>query len=280
MQRASVDQLVGQNIGMYRVERSLGRGRVNAVFLARHPAHKNPVALTTFIVPEQFPPESHQRFHQRFRKEAARLIALRHPRILPVYEYGEYLGDPYLVTPYMAGGSLADLLKRRGRLHHAEVLDVLQPVVAGLAYAHEGGLVHGTLKPSNIVLSNQSQMLVAGFGLKTILQMRGIGADERSYGHLLSIVGTLLTSAEYVAPEVVQGQLEDARSDIYSLGTILFEMLTGKPPFTGKNPLRLPGSTYSNEYHRYVHSALIFLWLSPPLSTRRLTAIPHVVFST
>ncbi len=253
MQRASVDQLVGQNIGMYRVERSLGRGRVNAVFLARHPAHKNPVALTTFIVPEQFPPESHQRFHQRFRKEAARLIALRHPRILPVYEYGEYLGDPYLVTPYMAGGSLADLLKHRGRLHHVEVLDVL---------------------------SNQSQMLVAGFGLKTILQMRGIGADERSYGHLLSIVGTLLTSAEYVAPEVVQGQLEDARSDIYSLGTILFEMLTGKPPFTGKNPLRLPGSTYSNEYHRYVHSALIFLWLSPPLSTRRLTAIPHVVFST
>ncbi len=239
MQRTLVDQLVGQNIGMYQIERLLGRGRVNAVFLAQHPAHKNPVALTTFIVPEQFPPESRQRFRQRFRKEAARLTALRHPHLLPVYEYGEHLGHPYLVTSYLANGSLADLLKRRGRLHHAEVLDVLQPVVAGLAYAHERGLVHGALKPSHIVLSNQSQMLVAGFGLKTILQMRGIGADERSYGHLLSIVGTLLTPAEYVAPEVVQGQQEDARSDIYSLGTILFEMLTGKPPFTGKNPLEV-----------------------------------------
>src|SRR6266498_1948531 len=104
MQRASVDQLVGQNIGMYRVERLLGHGRVNAVFLARHPAYKNPVALTTFIVSEQFPPESRQRFHQRFRKEAARLTALRHPHLLPVYEYGEHLGDPYLITPYIASG--------------------------------------------------------------------------------------------------------------------------------------------------------------------------------
>jgi serine/threonine protein kinase/Rieske Fe-S protein len=239
MQRTLVDQLIGQNIGMYQVEQLLGRGRINAVFLARHPAHKNPVALTTFIVPDQFPPESRQRFHQRFRKEATRLTALRHPHLLPVYDYGEHLGHPYLVTSYMANGSLADLLKRRGRLHHAEVLNVLQPVVAGLTYAQERGLVHGTLKPSHIVLSSQSQILVAGFGLKTILQMRGIGADERSYGHLLSIIGTFLTPAEYVAPEVVQGQQEDARSDIYSVGTILFEMLTGKPPFTGKNPLEV-----------------------------------------
>ncbi len=130
---------------MYQVERLLGRGRVNAVFLAQHPAHKNPVALTTFIVPEQFSSES----RQRFRKEAARLTALRHPHLLPVYEYGEHLGHLYLITPYIASGSLADLLKRRGRLHHAEVLNVLQPVVAGLAYAHERGLVHGTLKVSS-----------------------------------------------------------------------------------------------------------------------------------
>jgi serine/threonine protein kinase/Rieske Fe-S protein len=239
MQRTLVDQLVGQNIGMYQVEQLLGHGRINAVFLARHPAQKNPVALTTFIVPDQLPLENRQRFQQRFRKEAARLTALRHPHLLPVYEYGEHLGNLYLVTPYVANGSLADLLKRRGRLHHAEVLDVLQQVVAGLAYAHERGLVHGTLKPSHIVLSNQSQILVAGFGLKTILQMHGIGPDGRSYGHLLSIVGTLLTPAEYVAPEVVQEQQEDARSDLYSVGTILFEMLSGKPPFTGTNPLEV-----------------------------------------
>ena len=139
----------------------------------------------------------------------------------------------------MTNGSLADILKRRGRLHHTEVLDILQQVAAGLAYAHGKGIFHGALKPSNIVLNNQEEVLVAGFGLMRILQMRGIEQDERPYGHLFSIAGTFLTSAEYIAPEVVQGQPGDARTDIYSLGMILFELLSGKTPFMGTNPLEV-----------------------------------------
>jgi serine/threonine-protein kinase len=239
MEISSLDQLVGQDIGAYQVERLLGRGQLNAVYLAYHPTQNSPVALTMFILPETFSFEARQYFLQRFRQEAARVTALQQPHILPIYTYGEFAGYPYLVTPYMTNGSLADILKRRGRLHYAEVLNILQQVVAGLAYAHSKNIFHGALKPSNIVLNNQQQMLVAGFGLKQILQMRGIEQDKRPYGHLFSIAGTFLAPAEYIAPEVVQDRPGDARTDIYSLGMILFELLSGKTPFTGTNPLEV-----------------------------------------
>jgi serine/threonine protein kinase len=239
MQISSPNQLVGQNIGMYRIERLLGHGRVNAIYLAYHSTQNSPVALMTFILPETFSLEARQYFLQRFRKNAARLTALQQSHILPVYDYGEYSEYPYLVTPYMTNGSLADMMKRQQRFHHTEVQDILQQIVTGLAYAHYNGIFHGALKPSNIVLNNQRQMLVAGFGLMQILQMHGIEQDERPYGHLFSVGGTFLTSAEYIAPEVVEGQPGDARSDIYSLGVILFELFSGTTPFTGTNPLEV-----------------------------------------
>jgi len=239
MQTSSLDQLVGQDVGAYRVERLLGRGHVNAVYLAYHATQNSPVALLMFILPETFSVEARRRFLLRFRQEAAQLTVLQQPHILPVYAYGEYAGSPYLVTPYMTDGSLADMLKHRGRFHYANVRDILQQVVAGLAYAHRKGVFHGALKPANIVLNNQQQMLVAGFGLTQILQRYGIEQDERPYGHLFSIAGTFLTAAEYLAPEVVQGQPADARTDVYSLGMILFELLSGKTPFTGTNSLEI-----------------------------------------
>ena len=239
MQRSSADQLVGQNIGVYRVERLLGHGQINAVYLAYHSRENSPVALMTFILPETFSFEARQHFLLRFRKEAARLTTLRHPHILPVHDYGEYVGSPYLVTPYMTNGSLADMLKPQRRFHHADVLAILRQTATGLAYAHGKRVFHGALKPSNIVLNNQQQTLVAGFGLTQILQMRGIQQDERPYGHLFNISGTFLVPAEYIAPEVVEGQSGDARADIYALGVILFELLSGKPLFTGTNPLEV-----------------------------------------
>jgi serine/threonine protein kinase/nitrite reductase/ring-hydroxylating ferredoxin subunit len=235
----SLDQLVGQDVGAYQVERLLGHGQVNAVYLAYHSTQNSPVALMTFILPEMFSVEARQYFLLRFRKEAARLTALQHPHILPVHDYGEYAGHPYLVTPYMTRGSLTNTLKRHVRFHHTEVLHILQQVVAGLAHAHAKGVFHGALKPSNIVLNNQQQMLVAGFGLMHIIQMRGIEQARRPYAHLFDIAGTFLTSAEYIAPEVVRGQPADARTDIYSLGVILFELLSGKTPFTGTDPLEV-----------------------------------------
>jgi serine/threonine protein kinase/Rieske Fe-S protein len=237
MQTLSVDRLVGQVLGNYRVEQLLGRGRLNAVFLVRHVTTQKQGALTLFLIPDNFSSDARTRFLQRFHKASSALVALRHEHILPVYEGGEYLGYPFLVTPYMMNGSLADIIKRKGRLSHERVRSILDQVVAGLEYAHNKGVIHGTLRPSNVVLSAEQTMLVAGFGLMHIQQMRGVERSDQAYGHLMSIANTFLVAPEYIAPEIVQGQHIDKRSDVYALGAILFELLSGQPPFTGSDPL-------------------------------------------
>jgi serine/threonine protein kinase/nitrite reductase/ring-hydroxylating ferredoxin subunit len=198
--------------------------------------------LTFYIVPEHFSSEARTRFLLRFRKEAAVITSLDHPHILPVYDHGDLAGNPYLVTPYMMHGSLVDLLKRRGKYDHNSVLPILEQIVSGLAYAHSNGFIHGILRPSTMVLSPENALRVAGFGLMHMLQLGGIesgGWLGSPYSHLLSVAETFLVAPEYVAPEVVQGQSIDIRSDIYALGCILFELLSGHPPFTGKDPLEI-----------------------------------------
>ncbi len=237
MQTVSTDQLVGQTVGHYTIKSLLGRGRLSAVYLAQHPSQTSAAALTTFIIPERFSAETRTRFTQRFTREAAALTSLSHRNLLPIHEYGEQFGYPYLITPYMTNGSLADILKRQGRCTPTYALEVLEQVAAGLEYAHRKGIVHGTLKPANILPSHDQNLLVAGFGLVHILQMRGIEQNDQPYSSLLSIADTFLYASTYIAPEVVQGQPIDPRSDIYALGIMLFEMLSGKPPFTGTSPL-------------------------------------------
>ena len=237
MQTVSTDQLVGQTVGHYFVKSLLGRGRLSAVYLAQHPSQSTAAALTAFVVPERFTRETRTRFTQRFTREAAALTALNHRNLLPVHEYGEQFGYPYLITPYMASGSLADILKQQERCSPTYVLEVLEQVAAGLEYAHRKGVIHGTLKPANILLNADQNFLVAGFGLVHMLQMRGIEQNDQPYSYLLSIADTFLYASTYIAPEVVQGQPIDARSDIYALGVMLFELLSGKPPFSGTSPL-------------------------------------------
>lgn len=237
MQTLSADQLVDKKLGHYRVERLLGRGRLNAVYLVQHPAYNSSVALTTFILPEYFSAEARNHFLQRFTQEAAVLTTLDHPHIMPVYDYGEQFGYPYLVTPYMMHGSLAEVLKRQGHCSYIYTLELLEQVATGLEYAHNNDIIHGMLKPSNIVFNSEKKALVAGFGLMSILQAHSNEPSEQPHAHLLSVAGTFLPAPEYIAPEVVQGQAMDARSDIYSLGIILFEMLSGSTPFTGSSPL-------------------------------------------
>ncbi len=237
MQTVSTDQLVGQTVGHYTVKSLLGRGRLSAVYLAQHPSQNHSAALTTFIIPDRFTSDARTRFTQRFTREAAALTALSHRNLLSIHEYGEQFGYPYLITPYMTNGSLADTLKQQGRCTPAYALEVLEQVAAGLDYAHRKGVFHGTLKPSNILLNTDQNLLVAGFGLVHMLQMRGIEQNDQPYSYLLSVADTFLYASAYIAPEVVQGQPIDSRSDIYALGVILFELLSGKPPFSGTSPL-------------------------------------------
>jgi len=237
MQTVSTDRLVGQTVGHYAVKSLLGRGRLSAVYLAQHPAQKHTVALTTFIIPDRFTADMRTRFTQRFTREAATLTSLSHRNLLPIHEYDEQFDYPYLVTPYMTNGSLADVLQQQGRCTPTYVLEVLEQIAAGLDYAYRKGVIHGTLKPANILLGTDQNLLVAGFGLVHMLQMRGIEQNDQPYSYLLSIADTFLYASTYIAPEVVQGQPIDPRSDIYALGIMLFELLSGKPPFTGTSPL-------------------------------------------
>src|SRR5216110_694093 len=239
MQALSIDQLVGQILGNYRLERFLGKGRLNGIYLGRHLASQRLDAVTMYLVPSHFSSEATTRFLARFHKESAAITKLEHPHILPIYEYGGYIGTPYLVTPYVTQGSLADLLKRYGRYDHTAIVPMLEQLASGVAYAHSNGYIHGTLRPSNVVFRDRDVLQVAGFGLMHMLQLGGIERSEQPYAHLLTVGQTLLASPEYIAPEVVQGQVVDVRSDIYALGCILFELLCGQPPFTGSDPLEV-----------------------------------------
>lgn len=236
--QAVVDNLEGQTLGSCHVERLLGQGRLSAVYLGQQ-AGQRTVAITAFLIPATFSAGARERFLSRFRREAQALVSLDHPHVLPIYEYGVQYGYPYLVTPYAADGSLANVLKQRGRCTPAFILQALQQIVAGLDYAHSRGVVHGTLKPANVLLhgSDERALQVAGFSLVRILEMRGIEQGNGQYAHLLNIAGTFLGTPEYSAPECVQGQPADARSDMYTLGILLFELLSGTPPFTGSDPL-------------------------------------------
>ena len=143
------------------------------------------------------------------------------------------------MTSFIKGGSLAQILKQQSRLSPEQALDILKQISGGLDFAHEQGFVHGILNPANILVNNEQMLQITGFGLKQMLQLQGIEDHNDPEIHLLSIAGTFLGSPEYIAPECVEGSGYDARADVYALGVMLFEILSGTPPFTGTHPLEI-----------------------------------------
>jgi len=162
-------------------------------------------------------------FTQRFASEAAALAALRHPNILPVIDYGELDGRAFLVYPAMPAGSLRQQLGQP--LPPAQVVAVLSPVAAALDAAHQAGLVHGNLKPRTILIAPNGAPVLDDFGLARLLEPDGPGTGNAALG-----------TPAYMAPEQVQGQTLDGRTDQYALGIIAYQMLTGSVPFSGANP--------------------------------------------
>jgi len=233
----SVDQLVGQTFGDFSADQLLGQGSLSAVYLAHQSNPERRALLTVFLLPAWCEEPQRTLFMERFSKIASVLVSLHHPHIMPTYGFGEKFGYPYLVTEFLEEVSLARVLKQQTRCTPIQTLALLKQIADALDYAHQHNIVHGTLKPANIMLDSQQNVRIAGLGIANILAMRGIGTSQHSLPHLYNITDTMLYSPQYLAPEVVEGKPIDARSDMYALGCIVYELLCGQPPFSGDDAL-------------------------------------------
>ena len=238
------DPLHGEMVRGYHLEELLGKGLVTAVYRARTEElwQLPELIVTKILVPETLPDQARLRFQERFAEEAKRIVALRHPHLLPLYGYGNENGFPYLLTPDVEGEILAIRLRRQRRWTPTEIVPLLTSIADALDYLHRHGIVYQFLNPSSMLIHYDSVVQIAGLGLARMIAMRGIENEEPQptpYAHLLSIAGTYLGTPEYLAPEVIQGVEIDARSDVYSLGVLLFELLSGRPPFVGQEYLEV-----------------------------------------
>lgn len=222
MDTSVTDTLVGRLLdGRYLIEDRIARGGMATVYRARDMRLDRPVAVKVMHDVFATDPE----FVARFIREAKAAAAFSHPNVVAVFDQGADGGHVYLVMEYVVGETLRDLLRRRGRLSPAEALGILQPVLAALSAAHASGLIHRDVKPENVLLARDGRVKVADFGLAQ--------AVNRTASRTATLIGTVA----YLAPEQVTRGVADARSDVYAAGIMLFEMLTGAPPYQGDSPL-------------------------------------------
>src|SRR5579862_9252337 len=225
MESAPADMLTGRMLdGRYHVRARIAHGGMATVYLATDTRLDREVALKVMHADLVRDAD----FVGRFIGEAKSVAKLSHPNIVGVYDQGadgQYL---YLAMEYVPGRTLRELLRERGWLPWQEALAVLDPVLAGLSAAHQAGIVHRDVKPENVLLTADGRVKVVDFGLA-----RATAAVSNTRA------GQIIGSVNYIAPEQVTGAVTDARTDVYSAGILLFEMLTGRQPFTGETPLAL-----------------------------------------
>ena len=211
----------------YHVESEIGRGGMSVVYRARDKRLNRPVAIK--VLPPELAYDSAIRL--RFTREAQTSAQLSHPHIVPIYDVGERSGVAYFVMAHVTGGNLATLLGRAPRPPIEEVRRIVREIADALEYAHERGVVHRDIKPDNILLdADGGRAMVTDFGIA-----RAIEAGSR-----LTVTGIAVGTPAYMSPEQAMGEREvDGRSDIYSLGVVAYQMLTGRLPFTGSNPMAL-----------------------------------------
>jgi serine/threonine protein kinase len=237
------DPYLGQVVRGYHLEEALKheklmtlyRGRTQELWLLPE------IAIALIPLPESLPESTLKNFLIRFSQEASKLIRLRHSSLFPLFGYGTQENYCYILMPSASVLTLTDRLKQQPRWRPTDVLKILAPVAQALDYIHNQGLVHQFLHPANILFQKRMPPQITGLRLAQMLMADDSLLPSTEFvtstplAHLKSLAGTYAGMAEYLAPEVVRASKPDHRSDIYSLGVIMFEMLSGRTPFTGEN---------------------------------------------
>jgi eukaryotic-like serine/threonine-protein kinase len=218
-----MEKLVGKELGQFRIVERIGSGGMATVFKAYQPTLDRYVAIKVL-------PSYHAQdpvFVKRFIQEARSVAKLAHPNIVQIHDFGEHENITYIVMEYVDGGTLKDRLKKA--LPPAEAVDFVLQAAEGLDCAHRNGIIHRDVKPANMLVRKDGHLLLSDFGIAKLLEATSN----------LTRVGTGIGTPQYMSPEQGTGQPVDRRSDIYSLGIVLFHCLTGRVPYTADNPLTI-----------------------------------------
>ncbi len=226
--------LIGTTLGSCVLERLLGYGGSSAVYLAQQYTPFRKVAIKVFLPRSTMNAQMLREFYQRFLREAEAASQLDHPSILPVYSYGEQNGLPYIIMPYMPGGTLSEYINKHGPLPLDEARWYIEQMASALDYAHAEGCVHCDVKPANMLLDGEGRLMLADFGIARINTSTRKNEQEPA-----SSSESLMGTPDYISPEQALGDPLDGRSDIYSLGISLFYMLAKELPFKADTTIAL-----------------------------------------
>jgi tRNA A-37 threonylcarbamoyl transferase component Bud32 len=218
----NMEDLTGKTLGQYRLVEPIGKGGMATVYKAFQESMGRYVAIK--VLPRQFTHD--EAFLTRFEREARVIAQLEHRSILPVHDFGEEDGIPYIVMRYVEGGTVYDLIRRAGSLDLEQTTHIVGQVADALDFAHQQGIIHRDLKPHNILIDRQGDTYLSDFGIAKMLEAQAT----------LTGTGVIGTPA-YIAPELAQGMQADVRADVYALGVVIFEMLCGRVPFEADTPM-------------------------------------------
>ena len=234
----------GEQIGRYRIRSAIGKGGMGEVFLAEDTELERLVALK--VLPVEVANDSERL--RRFAQEAKAISALNHPNIITIHEIGKINNTHFIATEYIEGETLHNRLKSE-RMNLKSILDVAVQVISALDAAHRAGIVHRDIKPENIMIRPDGFVKILDFGIAKLIEKRTNPIDEEAATAIKAGTqyGMIIGTASYMSPEQARGKDIDARSDIFSFGVMLYEMLVGKPPFEGENAIDVIGSILNKE---------------------------------